>query len=119
MDGLILIYNDLEDFIEIKAYNSETFDIGAQTGRSITVKADSISGKLPLLYIYGLIGSSTKGGSLEGVLPARIGFCPIGIDDSTKHYCIFYLRNTTTSDFKNLSFSYYVLYINKEIYGEF
>ena len=116
---LIEYNNDLEDFIEIKVYNSETFDIGAQTGRSITVKADSISGKLPLLYIYGLIGSSTQGGSLEGVLPARIGFCPIVMDDSAKHYCTFYLRNTTTSNFKDLGFSYYVLYINKEIYGEF
>ena len=116
---LIKYNNDLGDFIEIKAYNSETFNIGAQTGKSITVNPDPISGKLPLLYIYGLIGSSTQGGSLEGVLPARIGFCPIGMDDSTKHYCIFYLRNTTTSDFRNLSFSYYVLYINKEIYGEF
>ena len=119
MDGLTLIYNDLEDFIEIRSYNSETFDISAQTGRSIIVGADSISGKLPLLYIYGLIGSSTQGGSLEGVLPARIGFYPIGLDDSDKYYCTFYLRNTTTSNFQNLSFSYYVLYINKEIYGEF
>ena len=111
MDGLTLIYNDLEDFIEIKVYNSEIFDISAQSGRGITVNPDPISGKLPLLYIYGLIGSTTESGWLEGVLPARTAFYPIGEDDSDKHYCTFYLRNTTTSNFKNLAFSYYVLYI--------
>lgn len=51
MDGLTLIYNDLEEFIEFKEYSSEKFSIDSNQGRVITVYCEQFEGKIPYLFM--------------------------------------------------------------------
>ena len=108
---IILSYNDLSDFLEIRQYNSEYFDLNAGQGTARTVSCDTVAGKTPLIFFYDLIGSRSGVGNNEKNLTASP--CRYVGASTNKYQATFYITNTSTgTNFVDLQFSYFVLYIN-------